>query len=439
MLFHKRATLAALVAVLLLQGCAELTHLTRTRSLPDGVNKSEVILVDAKQRSILTVRTTAPKDGSNLRVCAEPSPDALSALATSSGLSLSKSDALKLASNFSLAEGAGSIGLRTQSIQLMRDAMYRLCEGYLSGAIDGPAFETLHRRFQSSMVAILAIEQLTGVVRPPTVVLGGNATAGDAERAADLTEKTEAALQDLRSSEKTFATKQAVLNTATLDRVSLDGEKAALEKQKAGGKQLTPAETERLSKLPDLIENAKKTEKEAKTAATDAEKVKNDRQASYDRLDSARQAALAGGGNSAVQASVPNISGVPAGGLSNENAALIASTVQHIVASTLELSFGRELCTTVLLKTPPNPLGGTLYEKCVSYLNETVEALKQTTATKKELSPVIAGLIAKVTTKLANVDGNSADTLKAVNELIRDTKVLNPDKPILMSVPPLTQ
>jgi hypothetical protein len=85
-------------------------------------------------------------------VCAEPSPDALSALATTVGLSLSNADR-DYTANFALSEAGGSIGLRTQSIQLIRDSMYRLCEGYLSGALNEVAFETLHRRFQSSMVA----------------------------------------------------------------------------------------------------------------------------------------------------------------------------------------------------------------------------------------------------------------------------------------------
>jgi len=42
-----------------------------------------------------------------------------------------------------LAEQSGSISLRTQSIQLMRDAMYRACEAYLSGGISEGEFYSL--------------------------------------------------------------------------------------------------------------------------------------------------------------------------------------------------------------------------------------------------------------------------------------------------------
>lgn len=424
-MFRTPTILAATVVVLFIQGCAQFTHLTRTRSLPSDGNKGEAILIDAKQRAILAVHATTDVNGSDIRVCAEPSPDALSALATSSGLSLSKSDALKLASNLSLAEGAGSIGLRTQSITLMRDAMYRLCEGYLSGALDGPAYETLLRRFQSSMVAILAIEQLTGVVRAPALVLGGNATAGNAELAADLTAKTESALQNLRSGEKTLATKQGASKAAEEARAALESEKSSLEKKKSDGTALTPDETTRLSKLSDLIATAKTTENETASAAKDAEKDKNDKQALYDSVDSARQAALSGGGSSAVK-----VSAIPTQGrdLSTGDVSAISTAVKDIVSSTLELNFGRELCTTVLLKSPPANLTGSVYAKCVDYLNETVEELKQDRVTKNYLTPTVKGLLEATTTLLLSSNGTSADKLKAASDALSvANKVYTPD------------
>lgn len=91
-------SIAALAIGVALSGCASMTHLTRTRELTTNTEapaRAQTIIVDAKQRLI----TASPK--------------------VSRGSDVS----------FSIAEGAGSIGLRTQSIQLMRDAMYRLCEG----------------------------------------------------------------------------------------------------------------------------------------------------------------------------------------------------------------------------------------------------------------------------------------------------------------------
>ncbi len=102
------------------------------------------------------------------RVCAEPSPDALQATAAAlAGSGSASRDDIQAALQLSgsTAESAASFGLRTQSIQLLRDSYYRLCEAFLSDGIDSIAFDVMQRRFQNHIIAILAVEQLTGVVR----------------------------------------------------------------------------------------------------------------------------------------------------------------------------------------------------------------------------------------------------------------------------------
>jgi hypothetical protein len=156
--------------VLASTGCvANLDSIHRTDSLPKDVTagKGTAVIIDAKQRTILSETKTLPatSDGSGAVVaafCAEPSPDALSALSANANGNFSQKDALTLSGNAALTEQAEELGVRTTTIQLMRDIMYRECEAYLSGAIHDVTFMTAHRRLQSSMVAILAIEQLTG-------------------------------------------------------------------------------------------------------------------------------------------------------------------------------------------------------------------------------------------------------------------------------------
>lgn len=174
----KRAFAVAMIAALL-GGCANLTHFNAMRSVPDG----QVGYVDAKQRAIVF--------DDYGHVCAEPSPDALSALAASNSLNLSTGGGTEAGASGSVAETAGLIGLRTQAITLMRDHMYRLCEGHLTGAIPDQTFQLMHRRMQLTMVGILAIEQLTGAVRAPAVVLSSNASTGNTEAVVTLTEKRE--------------------------------------------------------------------------------------------------------------------------------------------------------------------------------------------------------------------------------------------------------
>lgn len=159
----------------ILGGCtlAEFSSINRDFNITNNPSK----LIDAKQRTILVSNHLDPSGNTKPIVCAEPSPDALTVLAAGFAAQgqASSGDGGSLAA--SIAESGGSIGLRTQSIQLLRDGFYRLCESYLSGAISAEEYDIVQRRYQANMIGILAIEQLTGTVRPPAVTLGSKASA----------------------------------------------------------------------------------------------------------------------------------------------------------------------------------------------------------------------------------------------------------------------
>ena len=109
-------------------GCAQWTRYSNA-DLSDGSS----MVMDVKQRVIVS------GDGGDKRgnrvICAEPSPDALSAIAAQYSLGSTRASGNDIALTAAQQETAVNIGLRTQSIQLLRDSLYRLCEGYLSGAI----------------------------------------------------------------------------------------------------------------------------------------------------------------------------------------------------------------------------------------------------------------------------------------------------------------
>lgn len=167
-------------------GCAQLTHFKSDLGEP-----STGVSVDIKQRMVFKNRD-ASTTNSWPRICAEPSPDALSSLGASLGASFLRPSGTNAQLGSAISESAAFVGLRTQSIQLMRDAMYRACEAYMSGAITNDDYLFLQRRFQAQVVGLLAIEQLTGTVaaQPVTVqnsaaaAAGGGATA-EADRLAE--------------------------------------------------------------------------------------------------------------------------------------------------------------------------------------------------------------------------------------------------------------
>lgn len=156
-------------------GCTWATYNSIHRDWKLGTQLGKADAIDAKQRVILSKRL----DETGAAVsCAEPSPDALQVL--SMALAAEVTDPRSGATGRlagSSSEGALSIGLRTQTIQLLRDGMYRLCEGYFNSAMNGPSFKTAHLRYQDAMVALLAIEQLTGAARPQLGAIGGQGSA----------------------------------------------------------------------------------------------------------------------------------------------------------------------------------------------------------------------------------------------------------------------
>lgn len=176
------------------------THHT-TGFIGSSDNKAKVFSVDAEQRFGVI--------DDYGRFCAEPSPDSISALADAFGLNLSEGKS-GASGNFSgnSAESVASIGLRTQSIQLMRDAMYRICELSKNEQITETSAYMLHAGYQDVMTALLAIEQLTGPVKAAQAALT-SATETDVTQTINDLESLEEKLQKEKD-EKTTKKETAV-------------------------------------------------------------------------------------------------------------------------------------------------------------------------------------------------------------------------------------
>lgn len=159
------ARLGLLIGLLFVAGCtANQAGIYRTVALDGGDSRS--IVVDAKQRSILAVDDIDSDGNVVTRFCAEPSPDALSAIATSFALSSNVgivgqgSGAASIGQ--ALRETAQQLGTRTATIQLLRDSYYRLCEASVNGKLNRSNYLLLANKLKTSMMMLLAIEQITG-------------------------------------------------------------------------------------------------------------------------------------------------------------------------------------------------------------------------------------------------------------------------------------
>jgi hypothetical protein len=320
-----RSAIFVLLLAVMLPGCANWAGYNKQRDFID--NQPSVVFVDAKQRAVISNQQSGSATQQQMlrRFCAEPSPDALSAFAASAGLNLSVPTKGDLGYSQAFSEGAASIGLRTQSIQLLRDVMFTNCEAFINGGITGFGLETMQRRFQSTMVAVLAIEQLTGAVKANQVALGGQAAANNAEvlgAAIKLVAQTETAAKASKTQLDAAAAAAKVANSAFSDFKTAHKDDTASDDYKA----------------------AKDKSDTADATLADAKKTNADREADLDAAKAVRTAATTAGGSGAVSVLI-----APVTSLNNmaNNTAAISTAVSEIVKSTFELGFGREVCTTL--------------------------------------------------------------------------------------------
>jgi hypothetical protein len=163
-----------------------------------------IVSVDAKQRAIL-----ASKDS----FCSEPSPDVFSvvAQALSFGGTFGRSADPKaveaaLQAAFSSAEQGSTIP-RTQTVNMLRELMFRTCERFLNGGYDKDQLSVQAVRDQRLMVSILAIEQLTGAVAPKPVTISASGSSSQGGGGEGLV-RLDDAKKELTEAEKARGTAQ---------------------------------------------------------------------------------------------------------------------------------------------------------------------------------------------------------------------------------------
>lgn len=149
--------LLPVIAATALAGCSSTIH---KRAVVGGAS---TLSVDAKQRLTFSLqRMTA--DGTSTVYCAEPSPDVFSVAAASLAAQVdTPEDAVSAQAAASIQEAAATIGRRSQTIQILRDGYYRLCEAYANGAIGTDEYRAALVEIDGVIIATLGIDSLAGV------------------------------------------------------------------------------------------------------------------------------------------------------------------------------------------------------------------------------------------------------------------------------------
>ncbi len=324
---------------LTLVGCANLN----TQSREFVGHQAAAKTIDASQRAVFSVNKTFLKsDGGTGKswtaFCAEPSPDALVAYATSVGVSAEVAGkALNVAA--SQAQAAASIGLRTQTIQLLRDGMYRLCESYASGAIDNDDMPMLQRRYQNMMIGLLAIEQITGPVIARQASLGTSSAAAIGKSVAEISialaegaAMLEKANTDLKDAEADVKAKQALLDAANKAVKDLPADAAKDKKTEAEAAQ---------NAATSALDKTKATLKTATTA-------KNAKQTYYDSIEASlkdAQKMVTSAGSTVSFADMTPVGSAKPGAASDYQVAV--KGVVDIVESVLNHTQQSEVCSAI--------------------------------------------------------------------------------------------
>jgi hypothetical protein len=147
---------AAVLGCVSLSGCSTIYRTVSLDSKP-----ATSIDIDAKARMIV-VTDYGGKDGNRRVICSEPSPDTAVGIASSTSLAANVAGKVDAQLAASLAEAVQSVGRRTQSIQLLRDGLYRACEAYLNGAITANEYRLLLSRISAFAITLVAVDGLTG-------------------------------------------------------------------------------------------------------------------------------------------------------------------------------------------------------------------------------------------------------------------------------------
>jgi chemotaxis protein histidine kinase CheA len=429
-----RTLLCAFFVLGLVSGCANIDSIhhqfeydAETRTEPATATEKAVttdqkvraISVDANQRFLTNIYGFDREKIAAWRACAEASPDGLAVFGGAIAGSAGKSEA-----NAQLAAGvaaqAASIGLRTQSITLLRDAQYRLCEAYVNGALTGSQLATLQRRFQNIMVANLAIEQLTGYAKPTIVTVGAGSSAtvagglaqaqkalddaqkdvtkkqaddADAKKkaddaaadytakkndaakirselpplAADTAKKYAAAADAAKKARDAANQADAVVSiakspTAAQLKTKADADKAATTAEATAAS--LKADSDKLNKTADdadeVAAKAKTASDTAATAKTAADKALSDAQANVkalqDQVDAAR------GLTASASPAAPGTVTLPAPSPAASEA--VANAVVQIVDKVLTANYTTDDCLDYLINTPSNKLNNTAALLC---------------------------------------------------------------------------
>ena len=173
-----RALLLALMLPMVVSGCS---YFEPSWYYDDSVS-DDVLVMNAQRRLIFFsdkgVMHDRPVYGSKEKgsghkqgqdqyrakvICAEPSPDVVSQLALSGGLNALTQPGNSTEANLAIAAASLRLSNRTQTIQLLRDGLYRACEAYFNGVLGEAEYKNIIMGYDELLITLVALEGLSSI------------------------------------------------------------------------------------------------------------------------------------------------------------------------------------------------------------------------------------------------------------------------------------
>ena len=340
------------ISIAVLSGCANFNSIGRSSSL-GGISNTENVAIhlDAQQRVVLSKKDMD-------KVCSEPNPDAMAAYAAALGLGVQ----IPRIGGGSLAQGGSSsiadIGLRTQSITLMRDALYRICEASMNGTINEYHMPPLLVRGMDLTAVVLATEQLTGAVVASQAALvasaKASATASGSEmlraneqalaiaeaEAKEMSDKSTTADADLTAQDTKVENAQAQVNSLIAQSTANPSDKD-VESKLSSAKETFKNEQAEQKKLQDAAARAKEELKRANKLVAD---IKETREGVLRQMSTSTNVETSGD----KSFNNPSGAGKSLHENSEKNIAAVAIAVKEMVQHVLDKDYSAEGCLSYI-------------------------------------------------------------------------------------------
>ena len=351
-----RNLIAVLGVGLTLTACANLQTIERTTPIPDmniidpkenleeykkQLGKGTAIHLDAQQRLVLATARG---------YCAEPSPDALAAYAASLKLGANVPGTGSGSADQTLLSNVASIGLRTQSITLMRDSLYRMCEASNNGHLTNDEVVRFLHRSQNLTAVVLAIEQLTGTVAANQVILNPSTKSDAVANLVSNHKLLDQMEEDRNEKEKVVKDAQSKLDTAKSAKDKAETAKATsgaeadktCTRTTSNTAPCVKARTE-MQQTSDAFSEAKEQVKTAEEYLKAAQKRLKKAEEVRDTIKTLRDAALTSA--TAETAGTRQFSPViQRNQLSGEASKAIAEAVKEMVKAVIGKSYATDAC-----------------------------------------------------------------------------------------------